>query len=373
MMSGSRTRAAACGLAALTISALAGCNGGPQVARMAAAANRPETTLATAGRAALLPATIALDSPSELAAIEPANSAVGTLEPAPAPAATPLLDAALVRSREIADTVVAEMAVKPEPSKDAKIPEPSGPPHPSATVEPPPPPKVVGDAPVPPEPLRPEEVWRDEVHRLVELARGRAGQAGAGPWALRARVLEWLAGPEIDPDLGQREPDGVRAVLRVLDDPANPARTRGDEVRAAVQVLEDKIPLELVDLRVCWRVDSYGDYKAIDPPALKPGQQVVLYTEVDGLRQESTPSGFRTRLVGQVEITPADGGPAILARPLRPAEDLCHRRRRDYFVAAKLTLPENVRPGEYTLRVTWKDILADRSASREVAFTIARD
>lgn len=381
MTSGSRTRRAAGGVAALTIAALAGCHGGVQVARIATAPNRPQSVLATAGRAALLPATVALDTPSEMSSIEPSASAIGSTEPAPAlarhsaesaPAPTPLLDAALVRSKVISDIVVNEMAgpadlptVARQPATEAR----------PAAVEPPEPPRVSARDPVPPDPLRPEEIWRDEIRQLVTLARSRREQPGgdAGTWNLRARVLDWLAEPEIDPDLGQREPDGVRAVLRALGDPATPSRTRGDELRTAVEVLEDKAPLELTELRLCSRVETFGDYEPYDPPVRKAGQSVVVYSEVDGLRHESTSAGFRTRLSGQVEIVSEDGGALVLALPYGPAEEVCRRRRRDYFVPYRLVLPRTIPPGNYRLRLILKDLLADRTASREVAFAIIRD
>jgi len=375
MTSGSRTRRAAGGVAALTIAALAGCHGGVDVARVATAPNRPQSVLVNAGRATLLPATVALDTPSEMSSIEPSAASAGMTEPAPrqaAPAPTPLLDAALVSSRAITDVVVDQMASPPELPAIKK-----GPAARPAVVEPPEPPKVATPDPVPPQALRPEEVWRDEIQRLAGLARARRERPGGdlGLWNLRASVLDWLAGPEIDPDpvLDHREPDGVRAVLRVLDDPATPSRTRGDDLRAAVQVLEDKAPLELTELRICSRVERFGDYEPFEPPVRKAGQSLVAYAEVDGLRHESTSAGFRTRLSGQVEIVTEDGGSLVLARPYGPAEEVCRQRRRDYFVPYKLVLPRTIPPGNYRLRLIVKDLLADRSTSREVGFAIVRD
>ncbi len=232
-----------------------------------------------------------------------------------------------------------------------------------------------------PEPARPEDLWRDGVRRLVGLARARLEQSPAGgstatapsPWGLRARVLAWLAEPDIDPDFGQHEADGVRAVLRALDDAPAPSPSRGDEVRAAVQVIEDKAPLEIVDLRLCSKVDGFGDFESFEPPVRKAGQPVILYCELDGLRFEQTSAGFRTRIATQLEILPEGGGPPILTRSLSTAEETCRRRRRDYYIAYKLVLPRPLPPGDYRIRVTEKDLTADRSATREVSFAIARD
>ena len=73
MTPGCRTWRAAPGLVALTIAALAGCHSVP-VAKLAPTPNRPQSTIAEVGRAALLPATVALDTPSEMASMEPVRS-----------------------------------------------------------------------------------------------------------------------------------------------------------------------------------------------------------------------------------------------------------------------------------------------------------
>ena len=397
MSLGSRTPRTASGFAVLTLAALAGCHAMP-VARVAPSPNRPQSTLATASRAALLSATVAMDPPSEMSSIEPVTSPASSLtlaatpdEPstvASKPQPTPLLDAALERAKGLDDVGVAGRT-KPsppsEPSPDSTPPPEAGPPKPepiaiaAATIPaaPAPTPDPVESKPKEPEPARPEDLWRDGVRRLGSLARAKLEQSGGSPapspWGLRARVLAWLAEPDLDPDLGHREADGVRAVLRALDEaPGEPPR-RGDEVRSAVLVLEDKAPLEIVDLRLCSKVEKFGDFEPFEPPVRKAGQPVILYCEVDGLRFEQTSAGFRTRIAAQFEILPEGGGAPILARSLGTAEETCRRRRRDYYVAYRLVLPRPLPPGDYRFRLTVKDLTADRSASREVSFAIARD
>ena len=403
-------RTAGGAVAALALVLAGGCHGGP-LARVAATPNRPQSTLGAVGRT-LGAATVALDVPSELAAIDPSNSARGTVtpasaigsspradlistelptgrsavEPVPSPP-TPLLDEALTRARRRG-----EVPDPADPAALANLPQPAPPLPP--TVEPalavaaaPAPVIVIPDtkpapepaAPTPPEPAAPEELWRDGVRKLVGLARSRHEQAGTGtgtgtgatePWGLRARVLAWLAEPDIDPDLGQREADTVRSVLRALQaTAAGDPQARGDDVRTAVQTLEARAPLELVDLRLCSEVKRFGDFTPFDPPARRAGDWVVIYCEVDGLHHEPTPGGFRTQLAGHLEINPEGGGPA-LALPLRSAEEVFPRRRRDYYIAYLTQIPRDLAPGQYTVRVSLKDVLADRTAGRGMPLTI---
>ena len=406
-------RAAGVAVAAPALMLGAGCHGVP-LARVAPVPNRPQPALGPVGRA-LGAATVALDVPSETAAIDPSNSARGTVTPvaaiergprvdliaagaaprptAPAatpdptpPAATPLLDEALDRARrrvEVPDPVsLAVLTPSVDPiATPAPIPNLApAPVEPPAEAVPTPPPAV---APAPavepvPVPVPPEEAWREGVRKLVGLARARQEQAGGGggtePWGLRARVLAWLAEPDIDPDLGQRDADAVRAVLRALQANAAPNAAadvpgRGDDVRTAVRTLEAKAPLELTDLQLCSQVDGFGDYAAFEPPVRRAGDWVIVYCEVDGVHHEPVPGGFQTRIAGGMEIIPEGGGRPV-AEPFGTADVVAHRRRRDYFINYSKRLPANLPPGRYTVRVTLRDALGDRTASRGVPLVI---
>jgi hypothetical protein len=331
-----------------------------------------------------------MEPPAEMSSIEPVDPPASSLTPATSPPEpTPLLDAALERAKGLDKSALddAARAPAPIPVPEARVelpspaPEPLKPepiliamaPTPIPTPEPDPsPPKPEAKEPEPP---RPEEIWREGVRRLSSLARAKSEQSGdsPGPWGLRARVLAWLAEPEIDPDLGQREADSIRAVLRALDDIPTRPNGRGDEVRSAVLVLEDRAPLEVVDLRLCSKVERFGDFEPFEPPVRKAGQDVILYCELDGVRFESTPSGHRSRIAAKVEILAEGGGQPILSRAMGTAEETCRRRRRDYYVAYKLVLPRTLAPGDYRIRLTETDLTSDRTASREVAFAIAKD
>jgi len=383
--------ASACAAACLLATLLAGCHSVP-IARVAPAPNRPQSALASAGRAALFPATVALDVPSELSSIDPASSrSVGSTEPsgalsepamaesAPLPTPTipptPLLDAAVERARTAADLKDGAVVRAFEPTAEIVLPPPAAGPVAASGVtsapEASPPPAAA-------EPPKPEEAWHDGVRKLVGLARANGehqGGAPGGTWDLRAKVLAWLAEPDLNPDLGPHDADGVRSVLKALEEAAGSASTpaRGGDLRAAVHVLEDKAPLELVDLRVCSRVDDFGVFETFDPPVRKAGDQLVIYCEVDGLRNDATASGYRTRVAYEVEIVSEGGGAPVHSQPLGIAEETCRRRRRDYYIAHKLVLPRTIKPGEYRLRLTGRDLVADRTATRDVAFAVARD
>jgi hypothetical protein len=385
MTLGSRSRRVASRVAILTIVGLSGCHAMPLTRLEENGPSRPQS-LASAGRAALLSATVAMDPPSEMSSIEPVLTSPANLTPADATASapTPLLDAALQKAKGVEDPPIPEPVVPvakpaepqaPPPSAlftnplpiELPTTKPSSSPEPVAVAEP----SAKHEA----EPPRPEELWRDGVRKLNSLARAKLEQTGdtASPWALRARILAWLAEPDLDPEGDHHDAEGVRAVLKALDEPAGDSPRKGANVRSAVLVLEDKAPLEIVDLKLCSRVEKFGDFDAFEPPVRKAGQSVAVYCEIDGLRFEQTSAGFRTRLAGKIEIIPEAGGPPVLAKQLDIAEETCRRRRRDYYLAFKLELPRTLTPGDYRIRLTETDLASDRTATREMTFGIAKD
>ena len=421
MTPGSRSRRIAVGTAVWTIASLSGCHAVP-VGRLASPppvprsiANSAQPSIRSVGRAAFLPATVALDTPSELAAIDPSNSETGTItrisaiddpgrpalistepsNPSEALPPTPLLDAALVRARSQGGLPVdpvaspGPVALGSGPQSEPVPPPPTSPPAADpiglvASSEPAPlmtsikaPPTPAAD-PKPAEavapPASPDELYRDGVRELVGLARHKRDQVGSGAselWELRTKVLAWLAEPDIDPDLGTGAADDVRAILRVLEASATPKDPpRGDEVRTAIRALEDRAPLELVDLQICQAVERFGEVTPFGTPGRQAGDWIGLYCEIDGLHQEPTANGFQARLAGRLEVIPATGGPA-LALPLLTSNQTFPRRRRDYYVNYSKKLPDDLAPGHYTLRVTLQDLATSQSASRETTLVIA--
>jgi hypothetical protein len=389
MTRGSRSSGGSTRFAILAIVAISGCHAMP-LDRVEGGPNRSQS-LAKASRATLLPATVAMEPPAEMSSIEPVLTAQANLTPVDPSAPTPLLDAALQKVKNLDQPPV------PAPDPISPSPSPTSGPEPA-------PPSAMFTAPLPielpnvvpakaepvalavnpttaepprkePEPARPEDLWRDGVRKLNSLARVKVEQSGgsASPWGLRSRILAWLAEPDINPEIDPHETEGVRTVLRALDDPPSDASRKGDVVRSAVLVLEDKAPLELADLKLCYRVDGFGDYKPFEPPVRKAGQEVIIYCEIDGLRFEQTSNGFRTRLAGQLEFFSESGGPPVLVKSLGTAEEICRKRRRDYYVVYKIVLPKPLSPGEYRMKLTEKDLNSDHSATRELTFFVAND
>ena len=223
------------------------------------------------------------------------------------------------------------------------------------------------DRPLKPAPASPApaEEWRQAVEHLRHLVRERKGAPGDLPevWALRSRLLDWLT------ESGEGSDTGAlwRSVVPVL---GAESVTRDEEIRRAVRVLEDQSPLEIADLRLCRKVNGFGSFETIDPTACKAGQAVIVYCEMSGLHDEPAGESFRSRLSSQVELRAGGEREPVWKQSLGTADDLCRRRRRDYYVCYRFNLPENLAPGSYSLHLKQEDLVAGRSVSLALSLTI---
>ncbi|MDX2035158.1 MAG: hypothetical protein SFX72_00805 [Isosphaeraceae bacterium] len=270
-----------------------------------------------------------------------------------------------------AGTIVATPPTEPS-IKEQKPPAPADPAIERADV-------VVPTPPAPPKSA--EELWREGIGGLIAIAqRESTDTAGApGLWRFRANLLGCLAEPAIDPDSTDSAQRNRRRALvkalRLVIDPGSESdsesrASRSRQIREAVEALEEQAPLEMPELLLCRKVIGYGDHEPLLPPIRKPGQPVILYAELEGVRYESTAEGFRSKVTSRVEILSDPAAAPVWSLSLGSAEDRCRRKRRDFFISNRFNLPESLPAGTYTLRSIQTDALADASVSREVTLVI---
>jgi hypothetical protein len=194
-------------------------------------------------------------------------------------------------------------------------------------------------------PAKPRDIWREGLDRLRSVARDHVEQPGGdadGHWALRSRLLDWL------------------------DETSSQAAT----IRGAVEDLEAMAPLEISELQLCRKVKGFGDFEPLEATACRAGHGVIIYCEMAGVRYESEGSLHRSRLASRVEVVASSGGEPVWTHSLGTADDLCRRRRRDYYVNYRMTLPESLTPGSYELRLIQDDLVAHHSATGSVPLLI---
>jgi hypothetical protein len=341
--------------------------GGEPIAAAATPPSEPVPTVVPELAAAPEPAPELTPAPEPVAA--PALALAPVPDPEPETKALPLL----VR----AEAQPAAPGPAPAPKGDLKVeavaslaPDQASEPAPHAhPIDP--------DRPV--EPAKPRDVWHEGVDRLKSVAHDRAdheeqNSRNQGLWTLRGLLLDWLDEPETLTAADRHEGTLLRTVLAAMAAATGaepfPANTRAARIRAAVVALDERAPLEITELQLCRKVKGFGDFESLDAAACRPGHVVIVYCELGGLRYEREGDHYRSRLTSRVEVLPPGGGEPVWRHDLGPVGDLCRRRRRDYYVNYKLTLPESLPPGTYELRLIQDDLIAEASASRTLPLVI---
>lgn len=224
-------------------------------------------------------------------------------------------------------------------------------------------------------PATPKDDWKDPLEQLRLTARRRAGEPGEASeaWAIRSRVIDWLAGDGTGPVAEQNQ--SWNQILAALSTATSPETTDpslvSHNVDVAVDTIETLAPLRINDLHLCKKIDGFAHYEPLQASLSRVGQPLLIYCEMTGLRYEETKDQLRSRISSRVELVPAGGGPPAWSQALGTAEDLCRRRRRDYYVNYRLVIPSDLPPQAYSLRLTQTDEISGRSTSSEVALILA--
>ena len=118
--------------------------------------------------------------------------------------------------------------------------------------------------------------------------------------------------------------------------------------------------LDLKNLMFCEKVESFGWYTEFPRPEFTPKQQVILYVEVQNFAaEEKGRNSFETELQGNYQIFDASGS-IIDERQLPLDREVCRNFRRDYFLAYRIYLPNELAAGRYRLELTVEDLKAKK-------------
>lgn len=129
-------------------------------------------------------------------------------------------------------------------------------------------------------------------------------------------------------------------------------------LREAAQELSAAGKLELKNLAFCESVEQFGWYQEFKRKEFTAGQQVLLYVEVDNVTSErKAPQQFETELQGSYQIFNA-ANHLVGERTLPLDKETCRNWRRDYFLAYRVYLPEELPPGSYRLELSLEDLKA---------------
>ena len=133
------------------------------------------------------------------------------------------------------------------------------------------------------------------------------------------------------------------------------------QMRAAILSLQGNAHLAIDRATFCTDIESFGNYTRFEKDEFTPGQEVLVYAELENFQSERTTDGkYRTLLKSSVRLV--QDGRVIDEVQYNATEDLSHSRRQDFMQGFRYQLPQRLTPGNYSLQLTIEDQLSSKSA-----------
>jgi hypothetical protein len=222
------------------------------------------------------------------------------------------------------------------------------------------------------------------VDRVVAQLEKRAAQLPGieSEWPLRLIQMALGRDREAASISSALSPD-ARRVLAALIQVASAARgaaadstTVGDDLLNKVDELKrsltEKADPVVSSVSLCRKVVTFGVYDEMKNEEFVSGRttQTIVYCEIRNFRSDETEDHkFRTVLATRLEVLSA-AGTSVWQREEPAIEDVCRRRRSDFFLAQRITLPATLPAGEYVLKVFVEDKLAGKADEATRPFTM---
>jgi len=151
--------------------------------------------------------------------------------------------------------------------------------------------------------------------------------------------------------------------------PVEAVATRAEPIPKAAPLPATPRKFKLANVSLCREIKGFGRTVPIAGP-LRPGREVIVYTEVSGRSVKPTPKGVETRLRGKLRLTPTSGSPTIeWTKPeivnVEPAEN------NEFYCFMMLHLPESLCEGDYRLEVVVDDVHGGASAREATSLHVA--
>lgn len=140
------------------------------------------------------------------------------------------------------------------------------------------------------------------------------------------------------------------------------------------RLLAEQSPVVIKKMALVTAVNSFGDYKAVNPPLFPAGRpvHVFCYCEIANFHSEPTQDGrLRTILAASLEVFDPTGK-IIWQQKIPQIEDLVYTPRQDFFAPLEVKLPATLAPGEYVLKVGVEDKLGATMDQQRMTFTIGK-
>ena len=169
--------------------------------------------------------------------------------------------------------------------------------------------------------------------------------------------------------------DGLAAFRRAASDEGSLLAAKSAPLAELSQRIRDTRPLEITTLAACRNVTQFGVYDPFEPARFTAGTDtpIIVYCEIDNfLSRATSDSRWETKLSYEAVLY-ADNEAAVSVVSKKPTTiaDKCRNRRRDFFLADRMTIPGMLPVGKYILKVTIIDQLANHVAEKSIPLMVS--
>ena len=139
--------------------------------------------------------------------------------------------------------------------------------------------------------------------------------------------------------------------------------------------LKSQAPLSLPTVALCRSVAQFGVYETFEGARFTAGREtpVIIYCEVDNfVSRLASDSRWETKLTYEAVLyNDSDHAMPLITKKPTAIIDRCRNRRRDFFLADRMTIPDSLPVGKYLLKVTVIDQHANRVAEKSIPLMVA--
>lgn len=128
-------------------------------------------------------------------------------------------------------------------------------------------------------------------------------------------------------------------------------------------------PLAIQNACFATRVQAWGVVDRFPADRFRPGQEVIVYFELDGLSAGESPAGHTTCIDATLRLVAADGR-TIHDWSFEPIAETCRARRHDYFARYVVRLPEAAPVGACRIECDVTDTLSGQVATTSLPLDI---
>lgn len=231
-----------------------------------------------------------------------------------------------------------------------------------------------------------EAGWRDELQQAIRALEAKVPAAPESAEEVaehaRLRMLYLLAGrredalrpiPAASPsvqDFWSKELFGLATWLDTqhLENPEARAAESRQHLGEALVSLGQSSKLLVRNMAFATKIDGYGDYRPFAESKFAPGQEVLVYAELENFRSEPTAAGYATSLSVSWQIF--DGGGHRVATGEAKSDEVCRSLRHDFYISYPLFLPDRIYSGPHKFQLTVEDLKSQKIGQQTIDFTV---